>query len=268
MLILEEVTYRYAGAGRPSLTEVSLTLAEGEVVGLVGANEAGKTTTCLVAAGLAPRAIGGTLTGISTVGGRALSSLSPGEAAEMVGIAFAGGELSGMCSTVYEEVAFGPMNLGLPRSDVMARTEHALGETAITALAARDPEHLSGGQRQLVAIAGLLAMSPRHLVLDEPTAHLDPVGTRLVGDALVHLAAGGASILIAEQKTDLLATICGRVVALDGGRVMLDGPADAVLGDERLAMMGVDPPTSVRLRRLAAANGVDPARLAPAEVGA
>jgi energy-coupling factor transport system ATP-binding protein len=261
VLSLETVSYRYAGARAPSLVEVSLVLGRGEVVGLVGANEAGKTTTCLVAAGLAPRAMGGALSGQVTVEGRRLADLPPGEVAAVVGIAFASAQLSGICSTVYEEVAFGPMNLGLPRNEVMAHTVRALEAVAIPDLAARDPAHLSSGQRQLVILAGLLAMEPQHLVLDEPTAHLDPVGTSLVGAAITRLAAGGASILIAEQKTDLLAAICGRVVALDKGRVALEGPAESVLADPQLERLGVDPPTSVRLQRLAAAAGVDPSRL-------
>ena len=261
VLSLETVSYRYAGSRTPSLVEVSLSLGGGEVVGLVGANEAGKSTTCLVAAGLAPRAIGGALSGRVAVDGQLLGDLPPGELAGVVGIAFATPQLSGMCSTVYEEVAFGPMNLGLPRNEVMERTARALRAVAISDLAARDPEHLSGGQRQLVVIAGILAMEPRHLVLDEPTAHLDPVGTRLVGEAVTRLAKAGASILIAEQKTDLLAAICGRVVALDRGRLALEGPAESVLGDPLLEGLAVDPPTSVRLRRLAVAAGVDPGQL-------
>ena len=261
MLSLEAVSYRYPGSSAPSLVEVSLSLGPGEVVGLVGANEAGKSTACLVTAGLAPRAVGGTLGGRVTVDGHDLGDLGPGELAGVVGIAFATPLLSGMCSTVYEEVAFGPMNLGLPRNEVMARTVRALQAVAIPDLAARDPEHLSGGQQQLVVLAGLLAMGPRHLVLDEPTAHLDPVGTRLVGEAITRLASGGASILIAEQKTDLLAAICVRVVALDRGYVALDGPADTVLADPRLEDLGVEPPTSVRLRRLAVTAGVDPSQL-------
>lgn len=261
MLSLEAVSYRYPGSSTPSLKDVSLALGKGEVVGLVGANEAGKSTTCLVTAGLAPWAVGGTLGGRVTVDGHDLGDLAPGARAGVVGIAFATPLLSGVCSTVYEEVAFGPMNLGLPRKEVMARTAQALEAVAVTDLAPRDPEHLSGGQQQLVLLAGLLAMESRHLVLDEPTAHLDPVGTRLVGEAITRLAAGGASILIAEQKTDLLATICGRVIALERGRVALEGSAASVLADPRLEELGVEPPTSVRLRRLAVAAGVDPDRL-------
>jgi energy-coupling factor transporter ATP-binding protein EcfA2 len=261
-LTLVGVTYRYPGAAQPSLTDVSLTLGPGEVVGLVGPNEAGKSTVCLVAAGLAPRAVGGSLEGGVRVDERNLAALSAAELAGLVGIGFAAANLSGICSTVYEEVAFGPMNLGLPRVEVMMRTQQALETVGIIDLAERDPDHLSGGQRQLVALAGVLAMDPRHLVLDEPTAMLDPAGTRLVADALGGLAAGGASILVAEQKTDVLAAICTRVVALAQGRVALEGASASVLADPRLDALGVDPPTSVRLSRLAADAGVDPARLA------
>ncbi len=214
-----------------------------------------------MAAGLAPRAVGGALTGQAQVDGRSLPDVPPGELAELVGIGFAAANLSGICSTVYEEVAFGPMNLGMPRTEVMARTERALAAVAIPHLADRDPERLSGGQRQLVALAGVLAMEPRHLILDEPTAMLDPAGTRLVGEAIAALAAGGASILVAEQKTDLLAAICRRVIVLDHGRVVRDGEAASVLADPILDAIGVVPPTAVRLERLAVAAGLDPARL-------
>jgi energy-coupling factor transporter ATP-binding protein EcfA2 len=261
VLTLAGVTYRYPGARHPSLTDVSLELRPGEVLALLGPNEAGKSTTCLVAAGLAPRAVGGILAGRVHVDDRDLAAVPVGELAGLVGIGFATASLSGICSTVYEEVAFGPMNLGLPRAEVMERTEQAMDAVAISSLADRDPERLSGGQRQLVAIAGVLAMSPRHVVLDEPTAMLDPAGTRLVAEALASLAAGGASILVAEQKTDLLAGIATRAVVLAEGRVVLEGPSASVFADPTLDTLGIEPPTSVRLARLAAAAGVDPAAL-------
>jgi energy-coupling factor transport system ATP-binding protein len=251
VLTLDSVTYRYAGAPRPSLQDVTVSFADGEVVGLVGRSEAGKTTLCLVASGLAPRTVGGTLSGRLLLDGEDAAPTPMHQLAGRIGIAFSNPttQLSGVAGTVYEEVAFGPMNLGLPRSEVIDRTESALASLRIDTLAARDPARLSGGQQQLVAIAGLLALRPGHLVLDEPTAQLDPAGTRLVGDALARLAGDGVSIVIAEQKTDLLATICDRVVVIDAGRVAIDGASSQVLADPRLIGHGVAPPATVRLER-------------------
>jgi energy-coupling factor transport system ATP-binding protein len=258
MLSLASVTYRYAGSSGPALTDVTLDLREGEVIGVVGANESGKTTLCLVASGLAPRAIRGTLGGTVLVDGEDVSTWTMHRLVRLVGIGFQNPatQLSGVSRTVYEEIAFGPMNLGVPRSELTTRTSKALAAMRIEHLADRDPSRLSGGQMQLVAIAGLLAMRPKHLILDEPTAQLDPAGTQLVSDALGALAADGASILIAEHKTDLIARICGRTLCLDGGRIALDGPTATVLSDPRLVALGVAEPSLVRLRRLAAESHV------------
>ncbi len=269
MLTLESVGYRYAGALQPSLHDVSLELRDGEVLGLVGASESGKTTLCLVACGLAPRSVGGRLYGRVLLDGADMEPLAMDQLAARVGIAFASPatQLSGVADTVYEEVAFGPMNLGLPLPEVIERTDGALASLRIEALADRDPARLSGGQQQLVAIAGLLALRPAHLILDEPTAQLDPAGTAMVADALAGLARDGASILVAEHKTDLLARICARVVVLASGRVALDGAAGEVLADPRLVDLGVAPPGAVRLARAARDKGVprtSQARLAEA----
>ncbi|MEO8511616.1 MAG: ABC transporter ATP-binding protein [Chloroflexota bacterium] len=259
MLTLDAVSYRYAGATRQALDGVSVELRDGEVVGLVGANDAGKTTLCLVASGLAPRAIGGQLGGRLLLDGIDTRERPMHELAALVGIVFQNPatQRSGVAETVYEEIAFGPANLGVPLDELLERTESAMAALRIEELAERDPARLSGGQQQLVAIAGLLALRPEHLVLDEPTAQLDPAGTDLVAEAIARLAAGGASILLAEHKTDLLAEIATRVVALDAGRVVLDGPARDVLADPRLEELGVAAPSRVRLERLAAAAGVE-----------
>lgn len=263
MLVLDSVTYRYAGAAQPALLDVDLAVGSGEVVGLAGASEAGKTTLALVVSGLAPRAIRGQLDGRLLIDGVDVAGWAMHELVAQVGICFQDPttQLSGVCATVYEEVAFGPMNLGLPRTEVVARADEAIETLRITELAGRDPLRLSGGQMQLVAIAGLLALRPRHLVLDEPTAELDPAGTALVGDAIVRLAEAGTPILIAEQRTDLLARICTRVAVMDSGRIVLAGPALEVLADQRLDELGVPEPSAVRIRRRAVAAGLDSPRL-------
>jgi energy-coupling factor transport system ATP-binding protein len=258
MLTLENVSYRYAGARRAALREVDLTLRDGEVVGLVGPSEAGKSTLCLVVSGLAPRTVGGTLSGRLLVDGGDMAGHPMHELATLVGIGFQNSatQLSGVAGTVYEEVAFGPMNLGRLRAEVIGQTEAALAALHIEQLADRDPARLSGGQQQLVAIASLLAVSPRHLILDEPTAQLDPAGTRLVSIAIEQLAATGRTILLVEHKTDLIARVCSRVIALAGGRMVSDGPTEQVLGAPALRDLGVAEPSGVRLLRTAREAGV------------
>jgi energy-coupling factor transporter ATP-binding protein EcfA2 len=249
MLVLDRVSYRYPGFARQVLVDVDVSLGDGEIVGLVGPNEAGKSTLCLVASGLAPASVGGVLAGTVTIDGAATAGLKPYELARLVGLVFQNPntQRSGVSATVFEEVALGPVNLGLPVAETVERTRSAMAALRIEHLADRDPARLSGGQAQLVAIASILAMRPHHLVLDEPTAQLDPEGTRLVADALRDLAATGATLLIAEHKTDVLARICHRIVAIDAGRIVLDAPADAAFADPALPTLGVDPPAKVRI---------------------
>ena len=261
MLELRGLGYRYAGFAKPVLTGIDLAIADGELVGVVGANELGKSTLCLVASGLAPGSIGGAITGGGLViDGQPMAGRPLHEFATRVGIGFQNSatQLSGVTGTVFEEVALGPMNLGLPARETVARARDALAVLGIEHLADREPRRLSGGQGQLVVLASLLAMRPPHLVLDEPTAQLDPEGTRLVGEALRGLARTGTALLIAEHKTDLLDGLCSRVVVLDAGQVVLDGQTPEVLADPRLAAWGVEPPSHVRLARAVAARGLDP----------
>ncbi len=264
MLTLDHVSYRYAGYKEPVLHEIDLTLADGEIVGVVGANETGKSTLCLVVSGLAPGSIGGALTGGGlSIDGQPMAGKPLHEFATRVGIGFQNPatQLSGVTGSVFEEVALGPMNLGLTQRDTVERTKTALATLGIDHLSEREPRRLSGGQAQLVVIASLLAMRPRHLVLDEPTAQLDPEGTRLVGEALRELASTGTALLVAEHKTDLLDGLCQRVVVLDSGRIVDEGSAPTILDDPRLVDWGVDPPSRIRLARAAAAVGLDPAML-------
>jgi energy-coupling factor transport system ATP-binding protein len=241
VLELRDVAYRYPGSARPSIAGIDLAIGDGEVVGVVGANDAGKTTLCLVASGLAPASIGGELTGEVVVDGAPMRGRRPHELAGVTGIVFQdpGTQRSGITGTVFEEVALGPINLGWPLAETVAAVRWALGTLGIDDLAERHPAYLSGGQAQLVAIASILAMRPRHLVLDEPAAQLDAEATELLIDALQAVAAAGTSLLIAEHRTDVLAALCTRVVALDAGQVAIDGPAAAVLGDSRLQQLGV-----------------------------
>ena len=229
MLELRSASYRYPGYSRRVLDGIDVTLADGEIVGLTGPNGSGKTTLCLVAAGVAPGSIGGELGGEVVLDGRALRGLPRSELARSIGLVFSNPEAqrTRITGTVFEEVAFGPMNLGLTVAETIARVRASMAALEITELADRNPARLSGGQAQLVAIASILAMQPRQLVLDEPVAELDYVGRDLVGDALRRLGAGGTGMLVAEHDVDLLSAVASRVVELRDGRIDLEVPAAA-----------------------------------------
>lgn len=219
-LELRGVAYRYAGARRNAVHAIDLAIADGEIVGLTGPNEAGKTTTCLVASGFAPVSIGGEQTGDILLDGERLAARSPWELAGRTGLLLDVAHRTGMTGTLLEEVAFGPINLGLAVEETLERAHWAMGALGIDHLADRPPANLSGGQARAMAIAGVLAMAPPVLVLDEPLGELDAdARTRLVR-ALRTVAAGGASILIAEHDTDFLAALGARIVPIRDGRIV------------------------------------------------
>jgi energy-coupling factor transporter ATP-binding protein EcfA2 len=251
MLELRGVSYRYPGSARPAITGIDLAIARGEVVGVAGANDSGKSTLCLLASGLAPASVGGELTGDVLVGGASIRERRPHELAGLTGIVFQdpGTQRSGVTGSVFEEVAFGPVNLGWAVAESVAATRQALRTLGIEDLGERHPARLSGGEAQLVAIASIMAMRPGLLVLDEPTAQLDPEATALVIGVLRAIAAAGTALLVAEHRADVLAALCGRVVVLESGRVAIDGPAASVLADPRLEQLGVSTTATVGANR-------------------
>jgi energy-coupling factor transporter ATP-binding protein EcfA2 len=141
---------------------------------------------------------------------------------------------------------------------VIDRTWRAIDALRLTEIVERDPSRLSGGQAQLVALASVLALGPRYLVLDEPTSQLDPLGTLLVGDTLAQAAREtGVGILIAEHKTDLLARLCDEIVVITAGRVAAAGPSPEILGSPRIGHWGVSAPADATLREAVTASGIE-----------
>jgi len=267
MIELTDVAYRYptattrtnGEAGRAwALSGVTLRIEEGEFVAVMGRNGAGKTTLCLTLAGLIPHFFKGTLQGEVRVGNLTTREAHLTDLITRVGIVFQNpfDQLTTATDSVYAEVAFGPEHLGLPRDEIIARVDQALRWTRIADLRDRDPFHLSGGQQQRVAIAGVLAMRPSVLVLDEPTSQLDPVGTDEVLETLQEMRRHGATVIMAEHKVESIAQIADRVIVLQDGRVVLEGTPRQVLEDPALASCGVQPPYFTTLGRELAALGL------------
>ncbi len=242
MISLRDVTYRYPQAMRPALRGLNLDIADGSFVGLVGANGAGKSTLCAALAGFIPHHFHGELTGKLTVAGRDVAATPLAEMVTHVGLVFQNpfNQLSGAKLTVEEEVAFGLENLGVPRDEMRRRVGAVLELMGLSALAGRSPYALSGGEMQRVALASVLVMEPPVIVLDEPTAQLDPLGTTQVFRAVQSLVAGrGHTVILASHQTEWLAEYTDRVLALDGGEIVLDGPPREVLTSPRLEEIGV-----------------------------
>jgi energy-coupling factor transport system ATP-binding protein len=257
-LVLAGASVRYPARRAMALEGIDLTISAGETVGLTGRTGAGKSTLALLAAGFIPRVVRATMGGTTTIDGVAASATSaPGDLLGRVGIVFStpANQLSASKPTVREELAFGLENLAVPRAAMDARIDDILDRLGIAHLADREPFSLSGGEQQRVGIASIVAMGPRLLVLDEPTAQLDPAGTAEVGALLASLAAGGTAILCAEHDPDVLAGLA-RVAVLDAGRIVgVDVPGVA-LGMAVAGRARLPAPTLVRLAELA---GVAPA---------
>jgi cobalt/nickel transport system ATP-binding protein len=238
-IVVRDLTYAYPG-GPAVLDRVSFAVAAGEGVGLVGPNGAGKTSLFLCLSGVHKAQAGNALVGGLDVRDPAQRRRLP----EQVGIVFQNSDDQLFSTTVFDDVAFGPLNLGLPPEEVRARVTEALARVGLTGLEERVPFHLSGGEKKRVALAGVLAMRPPVLLLDEPSMHLDPRGRR----ELIGLLNGlGGTRVIASHDLELILRTCGRVLLLDRGHLTADGPARTVLADTALMEAhGLEVPYSLR----------------------
>ena len=255
-LTLERVSVRYIGRHEPALDELDLAVRGGERVGVAGRTGAGKSTLALVAAGFIPRVVRAKLSGRAAIGRLALDAADGGALLGRVGIVFStpANQLSASKLTVREELAFGLENLGLPRAEMDARIDAVMARLGIDHLADREPFALSGGEQQRVAIASIVTMGTGVVVLDEPTAQLDPAGTAAVAILLEELARDGATVLCAEHDPTILGRL-DRCLVLDAGRAVVDDTPGRALGSAWLEPIGLTPPTLVRL---AEAAGLDP----------
>jgi energy-coupling factor transporter ATP-binding protein EcfA2 len=237
---LQNVTYKYPLTETPVLQGINLQINEGEFVAVIGPNGAGKSTLCYTLAGFVPHFFKGELTGTVEIAGVDLHKSTLSEWVLNVGLAFQNpfNQISGAKYTVFEEIAFGLENIGVPRGEMKARVEEALALTGITDLADRSPYSLSGGQQQRVALTSILVMEPKVLVLDEPTSQMDPIGTREVFGVIRTMAERGMTVVLAEHKVEWIAAFADRIIALKNGQVLLDGEPGDVLTSPLLEQAG------------------------------
>jgi energy-coupling factor transport system ATP-binding protein len=242
-------SYQAAGKPLPALRGVSLDIAPGEMVAVLGANGSGKSTLARLTNGLLlPDAGTVTVDGFDTADGS-----STREIRELVAIVLQHPDDQIVATAVEDDVAFGPENLGLPRDEIRRRVDEALAAVGLVGLERREPHLLSGGQKQRLAIAGALAMQPAYLVLDEPTSMLDPEGRRDVAAVIERLGRSGRGILLVTHDLGE-ATHADRTVILDRGAIVHSGPANELAErTELLCECGLEaPPLAVLTAHLRA----------------
>jgi energy-coupling factor transport system ATP-binding protein len=220
---LQRLTFRYPEAERPSLDDVSLELAPGEVVAVLGPSGSGKSTLLRALSGLVPHFHGGRFAGRAVVAGLDTRSAGPSELAGTVASVFQDPEDQVVLTVVRNEVAFGLENLGTPADAIWDRAEESLAAVGAEHLARRRTTAVSGGELQRVCLASALALRPRLLLLDEPTSQLDPAGAETF---LALVRASGVAAVLAEQRPLRTLALADRVLFLDGGRLLLDAPRD------------------------------------------
>ena len=235
--------FRYPD-GAEALCGVNLTIAEGECIGLIGPNGAGKSTLLLHLNGILPER----LESVSPVSvfGQLITAATLPTVRRDVGLLFQDPDDQLFCPTVFEDVAFGPQQFGLAGERVVAVVREALAQVGLTGFENRSPHHLSRGEKRRVCLAGVLACQPRVLALDEPSSDLDPHGKREL-KALLHQIR--ATKIIATHDLELVVELCPRVIVLDGGKIVVDGPTVDLLNDEPLMLAhGLERPHILRHR--------------------
>lgn len=224
MIRFDNVTVAYEKEA-PVLKSVSFTVETGESVGLIGANGAGKTTLMRALLGLVGHE------GSITVDGLEVAKKNLPESRRKLGFVLQNSDNQMFMPTVYEDMIFGPLNYGLSREETDARVDAVLARLGLEELKHRHNHKLSGGEKRMAAIATVLAMEPEAVLMDEPTSALDPRNRRLMIETIRDLP---GTKLITSHDLDMIWDTCTRVILLDGGAVVADGPAETILRDRRL----------------------------------
>ena len=254
MIDIQELTFTYKDEPRPALSGISLTVPDGAFVGVIGPAGAGKTTLARAISGIIPHHYPGDYYGSVKVCGLDTVDTGLTDLSRLVGMVFQDVDSQIISSVVEDELLYGLENFGVPHDEIPARMDFALGKVGIADLKDRSVASLSGGQRQKVAIASVIALRPKVLVLDEPTGELDPMSSRQVFSLLKSLNEEfGVTVVIVEQKIMLLCEFAKYLAVLDQGKIVRQGKTRDVLAHaEELEALGVNCPRVSLLSRLLA----------------
>jgi len=251
------LTFTYTGASRPSIQDISIEISSGEFVVLTGPSGCGKTTICRCLNGLIPNFYSGDFAGELVVDGMNVKERTTAELAAHVGLVFQNPENQLFSLSIERDVAFGPENMGLSRDETRKRVDWALDATGITNLKDKPPYELSGGQQQRAAIAAVLAMQPKVIILDEPTSFLDPKSALEILEVVSTLNKQlGITIVLVEHRLDIVSRHANRVIVMDDGKIVLDGTPREVYG-EQARLIGIGLPRVTTLFHLLRKEGLE-----------
>ncbi|MEM2338632.1 MAG: ATP-binding cassette domain-containing protein [Nitrososphaerales archaeon] len=262
LISVKNYNFTYAGSNKPALIDINFNVKKGEIVVIAGPSGCGKSTLLRSLIGLIPHMYAGKSSGSVIVDGLDVSQTPISELAKRIGFVFQNPENQIFMFSVERDIAFGLENLQLPRDEIQNRVIWACELLGIIDLMKRAPYELSDGQKQRVALAGVLAMKPSILILDEPTSLLDPYTAQELINLVKKLHDElGITILIVEHRLDLLLNIASRIVIMNEGKIVLDGKLDEVLTKKEAMLIGVGIPTIVRLQNLLKEGGLDLGRI-------
>ena len=241
---IKNLWYKYRGMNEWVLKDINIEVHEGEFVIIMGPSGCGKSTLCYTLNGIIPKLLGGELKGTIIVDGRDVLKYDIAQMATIVGMVFQNPETQITSLTVEDEIAFGPENLALPREEIRRRVDEILEFLGMEDLRDRNPYALSGGQKQALAIASVLALQPKILVLDEPTSMLDPVGQLLVSEIVSKLNKEKKMTIIAvDHRVEWAAEHADRIIIMDEGKIVLSGEPHEVFSEkEKVTSIGFRPP--------------------------
>ena len=241
--------YRYPNTTKLALDGLDFEIEKGSFVGIIGENGAGKSTLCQAFNGLVPGFFKGAYGGKVLIEDIEVAKTTVSKLCQKVGLVFQNpfNQLSGAKETVFEEIAFGLQNFGVPKEEMISRVNEVMELLDIAAYRDRNPFDLSGGQMQRVALAGILAMKPEVIVLDEPTSQLDPAGSEEVFPAGDKLAKSGITIIMVEQKLEKMAEYCDKILLLHQGKQIAFDTPEQIFSREELKNYGVNPPAYTRI---------------------
>jgi energy-coupling factor transporter ATP-binding protein EcfA2 len=247
---IRNLTFKYANSDKPSLYDINLSINKGEFFLITGPTGCGKTTLCKCLNGLIPNSYHGDFSGEVIVDGLSTKEHPVYELAQHVGLVFQDPENELFCTSVEKEIAFGPENLGLPRDEIRKRVEEAMAMVGISHLRERSPYELSGGEQQKVAIAAILAMKPKILVLDEPTSNLDSLSAYSILNLLLNLKKEyEMTIILVEHRLEIVAKMVDRCAIMNEGRIIAIGDPREVLYSDIVESIGIGIPKIVKLAK-------------------